>query len=291
MVDAGARIEQFMPAAQAASFTARQNDPSKFKLSASGGKATWVDDTGYPHSEDLVKNGKMLNPITGQYDLNQKKTETDGSEYTLDTGKYAEFVNSGRKDIDAFMKDPANYIQTWKGTAAKSSSSSGGGSSSGGKSSGGSSYGNKSTGQTGLFIDTAGLGAQVYENGQMLGESDIIIEVEAGVHTVTIQKTGYKSYTIPVQVYEGSIARKAVTLYAASTTTTTPTLTTVEKFLNAVGGENVLSPDHIVYAYAISNGDSALAAAAKAASSPTFTGSWAFTANDVLSLITIYGGV
>jgi hypothetical protein len=281
MVDSGARIEQFMPAAQAAAFTARQNDPSKFKLTATGSKVSWVDDTGYPHYEDLVKNGKILNPETGQYDLDQKRTEEDGSEFTLDTGKYAEYINSGGKDVAAFVKDPANYIQTWKGTGSSSSKGSGG------RSSGGSSYSKKSTGQTGIFIDATGLGADVYENGAKIGVTDVIIEVEAGVHTITIQKTGYKSYTVPVQVYDGSIARKSVTLYTTSGTT----LTNTEKFLDAIGGENALNPYHIVYAYAISQGDSTLAASAKAAASPVISGTWSFTSTEVLSLITTYGGV
>jgi hypothetical protein len=88
-------------------------------------------------------------------------------------------------------------------------------------------------------------------------------------------------------VYDGSIARKSVTLYTTSGTTQTNT----EKFLNAIGGENSLNPNHIVYAYAISQRDSALASSAKAAASPAITGTWSFTSTEVLSLITTYGGV
>jgi hypothetical protein len=284
MVDSGARIEQFMPAAQAAAFTARQNDPSKFKLTASGNTVSWIDDTGYPHTSSIIQSGKLLNPVTGQYDINQKKSSEGGAEYTLDTGKYAEYINSGGKDITGFLSKEDNWACTYNCSSTGSKS---GGSGSGYSSkSGGSSY-SKSTGQTGIFIDTAGLGAEVYENGAKIGDTDVIIEVEAGVHTVTIQKSGYKSYTIPVQVYAGSIARKSVTLYPSSGTT----LTKAEQFINAVGGDNALNPDHIVYAYAISQSDNALATAAKAAASPTITGTWTFTAIDVLNLITAYGGV
>lgn len=285
MINENSRIQQFLTADQATEFTARQNNPANFKVSASGNQVSWTDDTGYPHTENLIQSGKVLNPATGNYDIDQKKTESGGAELTLDTGKYAAFVNSGGKDVAAFLADPNNWICTYncsaKGTSGGKSSGGGGSS----KKSGGSSY-SKSTGQTGLFIDAAGLNAEVYEGTTKIGDTDVIIEVEAGVHTIIIKKAGYKSYTIPVQVYAGSIARKSVTLYVDSATQTT-----VQKFLAAIGGENVLSPDHIVYAYAIVNNDSALAASAKADASPTFTGTWAFTAADVLSLISTYGGV
>jgi len=288
MINDNARIQQFLTADEATAFTARQNNPSNFKISASGNQISWTDDTGYPHTENIIQNSKLLNPATGNYDVDQKKTESGGAEMTVDTGKYAAFINSGGTDVAAFLADPSNWICTYncsaKGTSGGKSS---GGKSSGGssKKSGGSSY-SKSTGQTGIFIDAAGLNAEVYEGTEKIGDTDIIIEVEAGVHTIIIKKAGYKSYTIPVQVYAGSIARKSVTLYVDSTTQTT-----VQKFLAAIGGENVLSPDHIVYAYAVVNNDSALAASAKADATPTFTGTWAFTAADVLSLISTYGGV
>jgi hypothetical protein len=259
------------------------NNPANFKYTAQGDQLYWTDLAGKQHFEVFDKNGKIFNPATGLYDKNLKKTEADGSEFTVDAGKLAAFYNSGSKDIDAFLADPNNYIQTWKGTGAKTGGSSGGGKSSG--KSGGSSY-SKSTGQTGIFIDAAGLNAEVWEGTAKIGDTDVTIDVEAGVHTIVIKKAGYKSYTVPVQVYAGSIARKSVTLYVDSTTQTT-----VQKFLAAIGGENVLSPDHIVYAYAVVNNDSALAASAKAEASPTFTGTWSFTANDVLSLIATYGGV
>jgi hypothetical protein len=215
-------------------------------------------------------------------------TEAGGAELTVDTGKYAAFINAGGTDVAAFLADPNNWICTYncsaKGTSGGKSygKSSGGGSS---KKSGGSSY-SKTTGQTGIFIDAAGLNAEVYEGTDKIGDTDIIIEVEAGVHTIVIKKTGYKSYTIPVQVYAGSIARKSVTLYVD-----TATQTNVQKYLAAIGGENVLSPDHIVYAYALLNNDSALAASAKADATPAISGTWSFSAADVLSLIATYGGV
>jgi hypothetical protein len=286
MINDNARIEQFLPASQAIEFAARQNNPSNFKISASGNQVSWIDDTGYPHTENIIQNSKLLNPATGNYDVDQKKTESGGAEMTVDTGKYAAFINSGGTDVAAFLADPANWICTYNCSGKSSGGKSSGGKSSGGsRKSGGSSY-SKSTGQTGIFIDAAGLNAEVYEGTTKIGDTDVIIEVEVGVHTIVIKKAGYKSYTIPVQVYAGSIARKSVTLYVDSTTQTT-----VQKFLAAIGGENVLSPDHIVYAYAVVNNDSALAASAKAAASPTFTGTWSFTAADVLSLIATYGGV
>jgi hypothetical protein len=248
-----------------------------------GGKATWVDDTGYPHTEELVKSSKLLNPSTGQYDIDQKRTEADGSEYTIDTGKYAEWVNNGGTNLAAFLADPNNWIQTWKGSGS-SSKSSGGGKSSGKSSKGGSSY-SKSTGQTGFFIDAGGINAEVWEDGKNIGTTDVVIEAEAGVHTVTVKKSGYKSYTVPIQIYAGSIARKSVTLYVDSTTQTQ-----AQKYIAAIGGENALNPDHIVYAYAILKNDSSLAAIAKSNAVPAISGTWSFSVSDVKSIIAAYEG-
>lgn len=283
-INDGARIEQFLDPADAAAFNARQNDPSQFKVSVVGGKATWVDDTGYPHTEEIVKSSKLLNPATGQYDIDQKRTEADGSEYTIDTGKYADWVNSGGTDLAAFLANPDNWIQTWKGSGSSSKSSGGGGKSSGGSSRGGSSY-SKSTGQTGFFIDAGGINAEVWENGANIGSTDVIIETDAGVHTVTVKKSGYKSYTVPIQVYSGSLARKSVTLYVDSTTQTQ-----AQKYITAIGGDNALNPDHIVYAYAILKNNSSLAAMAKAKAVPTISGTWSFTVDDVKSIIAAYEG-
>ena len=285
MINDNARIQQFLTADQATEFTARQNNPSNFKISASGNQISWTDDTGYPHTENIIQNGKLLDPSTGNYDVNQKMTEAGGAELTVDTGKYAAFINAGGTDVAAFLADPNNWICTYncsaKGTSGGKSSGGGGSS----KKSGGSSY-SKTTGQTGIFIDAAGLNAEVYEGTEKIGDTDVIIEVEAGVHTIVIKKAGYKSYTIPVQVYVGSIARKSVTLYVD-----TATQTNVQKYLAAIGGENALSPDHIVYAYAILNNDTALAASAKADANPAISGTWSFSSADVLSLISTYGGV
>ncbi|OPZ45723.1 MAG: hypothetical protein BWY95_01897 [Bacteroidetes bacterium ADurb.BinA104] len=292
LIDDNARIEQYMPADQAATFTARQNNPANFKVTATGTTVSWIDDTGYPHTTNLIQSGKLLNPITGQYDIDQKKTESDGSEFTIDTGKYAEFINSGSKDIAAFLADKENYIQTWKGTGSTSKTSSrgrsSGGRSSGGRSSGyksgGSTY-SKSTGETGIFIDAAGLNAEVYENGAVIGSTDEIIRVEAGVHTITIKKDGYKPYTLPVQVYNGSIARKSVTLYQDTSTTTK---SRAVRFAEAMGGVEAITPDHIVYAYAIARSNTSLASSAKSEAFPAITGNWAFVADDVKELITLY---
>jgi len=232
----------------------------------------------------VVKSSKLLNPATGQYDIDQKRTEADGSEYTIDTGKYAAWVNTGGTDLAGFLANPENWIQTWKGSGSSSKSSSSKSSGSSSKKSSGSSY-SKTTGQTGIFIDAAGISAEVWENGEKIGLTDVIIDVEAGVHTVTIKKSGYKSYTIPVQVYSGSIARKSVTLY-----TDTTTQTQAQKFITAIGGENALNPDHIMFAYATLKNNTALAANAKASAVPTISGSWSFTVTDVKALITAYGG-
>lgn len=285
LINDSARIEQFLSPADAAVFNARQNDPSQFKLTAVGDKATWIDDTGYPHTAELIKASKLLNPATGQYDIDQKRTEADGSEYTIDTGKYAEWVNNGGTDLAAFLADPNNWVQTWKGSgssSSKSSSKSSGGSSK--KSYGSSSY-SKSTGQTGFYIDAGGINAEVWENSENIGTTDVVITVEAGVHTVTVKKTGYKSYTVPIQVYSGSIARKSVTLYED-----TSTQTQAQKYISAIGGENALNADHIVYAYAVLKNNTALAAIAKSNAVPTISGSWSFTVTDVKSLITTYEG-
>jgi len=282
MVDSSARIEQFLPSDKAAAFSARQNNPMNFKVTASGNTISWVDDTGYPHQENIIQSGKVLNPLTGQYDINQKKQDESGAEYTLDTGKYAEYINSGGKDIAGFLAKPDSWTCTYN-CSASGSKGGGSGGKSGGKS--GSSY-SKSTGQTGIFIDTAGQGAEVYENSEKIGDTDVIIESTAGIHTITIKKAGYKSYTIPVQVYEGSIARKSVTLYADSSTGTTQT--SAQKFVTAIGGDNALTTDHIVYAYAIAMGNSTLATEAKSHATPVITGSWTFTPADVKNLIAIW---
>ena len=286
LIDENARIEQYMPADQAAIFTARQNNPANFRISATGTTISWIDDTGYPHTTNMIQNGKLLNPATGQYDIDQKKTTSDGSEFTIDTGKYAEFINSGSKDIAAFLADKENYIQTWKGTGSTSKTSSGGGGGGGSSSykSGGSTY-SKSTGETGIFIDAAGLNAEVYENGAVIGSTDEIIGVEAGVHTITIKKDGYKPYTLPVQVYNGSIARKSVTLYQDTSTTTK---SRAVRFAEAMGGVEAITPDHIVYAYAIARSNTSLASSAKSEAFPAITGNWAFVADDVKELITLY---
>ena len=220
MIDENARIEQYMPADQAAIFTARQNNPANFKATASGNTLSWIDDTGYPHTANIIQSGKLFNPTTGQYDIDQKKTESDGSEFTIDTGKYAEFINSGSKDIAAFLADKENYIQTWKGTGSTSKTSPGGG---GGG--GSSSYPSKKSTTpsepkvSGLFIDTAGLNAEVYEDGKFIGMTDEILNLEPGVHTITIKKDGYKPYTMPVQIYNGSLTRKSATLYQDTSAT------------------------------------------------------------------------
>jgi len=222
MIAESARIEQYMPADQAAIFTARQNNPANFKATASGNTLSWIDDTRYPHTANIIQSGKLFNPTTGQYDIDQKKTESDGSEFTIDTGKYAEFINSGSKDIAAFLADKENYIQTWKGTGSTSKTSSGGGGGGGG---GSSSYPSKKSTTpsepkvSGLFIDTAGLNAEVYEDGKFIGMTDEILNLEPGVHTITIKKDGYKPYTMPVQIYNGSIARKSATLYQDTSAT------------------------------------------------------------------------
>lgn len=289
MINENSRIQQFLTADQATEFTARQNNPSNFKISASGNQVAWTDDTGYPHTENIIQNGKLLNPKTGNYDVDQKMTEAGGAELTVDTGKYAAFINAGGTDVAAFLADPNNWICTYncsaKGTSSSKSYSKSSGGGGGYSKSSGSSY-SKTTGQTGLFIDAAGLNAEVYEGTDKIGDTDVIIEVEAGVHTIVIKKAGYKSYTIPVQVYAGSIARKSVTLYVD-----TATQTNVQKYLAAIGGDNALNPDHIVYAYAILNNNTALAASAKADATPAITGTWSFSAADVLSLISTYGGV
>lgn len=286
LVDDNARIEQYMPAEQAAIFTARQNNPANFKVTATGTTVSWIDDTGYPHTTGIIQSGKLLNPLTGQYDIDQKKTTSDGSEYTIDTGKYAEFINSGSTDIEAFLANDENYNQTWRGSGSKTSGGGGGGGSGGYSSgrSGGSTY-SKSTGETGIFIDAAGLNADVYEGTERIGSTDEIISVEAGIHTITIKKDGYKPYTLPVQVYNGSIARKSVTLYQDTSTTTK---SRAVRFAEAMGGVEAITPDHIVYAYAIARSNTSLASSAKSEAFPAITGNWAFVADDVKELITLY---
>lgn len=286
LIDENARIEQYMPADQAAIFTARQNNPANFRISATGTTISWIDDTGYPHTTNMIQSGKLLNPATGQYDIDQKKTTSDGSEYTIDPGKYAAFINSGSTDIEAFLADNENYNQTWRGsgTTSKSTGGGGGGGGSSGYKSGGSTY-TKSTGETGIFIDSAGLNAEVYENGALIGSTDEIIGVEAGVHTITIKKDGYKPYTLPVQVYNGSIARKSVTLYQDNSTTTK---SRAVRFAEAMGGIEAITPDHIVYAYAIARSNTGLASSAKSEAFPAITGNWAFVADDVKELIALY---
>ena len=133
LIDENARIEQYMPADQAAIFTARQNNPANFRMSATGTTISWIDDTGYPHTTNMIQSGKLLNPVTGQYDIDQKKTTSDGSEYTIDPGKYAAFINSGSTDIEAFLADNENYNQTWRGSGTTSKSTGGGGKSSRGQ--------------------------------------------------------------------------------------------------------------------------------------------------------------
>jgi hypothetical protein len=287
LVDDNARIEQYMPAEQAAIFTARQNNPANFKVTATGTTVSWIDDTGYPHTTGIIQSGKLLNPLTGQYDIDQKKTTSDGSEYTIDTGKYAEFINSGSTDIEAFLANDENYNQTWRGSGSKTSGGGGGGGSGGYSSgrSGGSTY-SKSTGETGIFIDAAGLNADVYEGTERIGSTDEIISVEAGIHTITIKKDGYKPYTLPVQVYSGSIARKSVTLY--QDTTPDDTKSRAVRFVDAMGGIEAITPDHIVYAYAIARSNTELATTAKAEATPKITGNWAFVADDVKELIALY---
>jgi hypothetical protein len=276
-----------MPAEQAAIFTARQNNPANFKVTATGTTVSWIDDTGYPHTTGIIQSGKLLNPLTGQYDIDQKKTTSDGSEYTIDTGKYAEFINSGSTDIEAFLANDENYNQTWRGSGSKTSGGGGGGGSGGYSSgrSGGSTY-SKSTGETGIFIDAAGLNADVYEGTERIGSTDEIISVEAGIHTITIKKDGYKPYTLPVQVYSGSIARKSVTLY--QDTTPDDTKSRAVRFVDAMGGIEAITPDHIVYAYAIARSNTELATTAKAEATPKITGNWAFVADDVKELIALY---
>jgi hypothetical protein len=55
-----------------------------------------------------------------------------------------------------------------------------------------------------------------------------------------------------------------------------------------MGGIEAITPDHIVYAYAIARSNTELATTAKAEATPKITGNWAFVADDVKELIALY---
>ena len=153
----------------------------------------------------------------------------------------------------------------------------------------------KTAEETGLFVDTGGLGAEIYEDGKLIGTADETIKLEPGTHTITMQKKGYKPYTFSVTVYDGHVYRKTATLYPDKSTTKTGTTATtitsrVEKFVDAVGGEEAITPDHIVYAYAIAKNKPDLAESARSESSPSIAGNWTFAEDDVKELISLYRG-
>jgi len=55
-----------------------------------------------------------------------------------------------------------------------------------------------------------------------------------------------------------------------------------------MGGIEAITPDHIVYAYAIARSNTGLASSAKSEAFPAITGNWAFVADDVKELIALY---
>ena len=201
LVDPQARFETYLPPETATAVLAYNNNPFNHNYTVSGDTISWVDSTNYPHNENLVKNSKVLDPRTGDYSIDLKRKTEDGSEYTIDTGKYAEFLRSGGKDVEAFLKDEGNWIQTWKGTGSSKSSGKGGGGGGGRGGSGSSSSG----GQTGVLINSNNLQADVYENGEIIGKTDAVIEVEAGLHTFLVKKEGYREATTAIQIPEGRV--------------------------------------------------------------------------------------
>ena len=258
LINENARIEQYLPADKAAAFTARQNNPVNFKITASGDTISWIDDTGYPHTENIIKAGKILNPATGQYDINQKKQESSGAEYTLDTGKYATWLSSGGKDSAAFLADSSNWTCTYncsKSTSSTKKSSSGGSSYS--KSS---SSSTKTASETGLFVDAGGIQADITIGGAVVGKTDEKIPMSAGTYDIVISKTGYKSRTMAgVVIYSSGYRNLSVTLYKDTTSTTSTTTTSssdhdVCAMLRDIGGVNALTSDHVMWIFYLYKG-------------------------------------
>jgi hypothetical protein len=265
IINDNARIEQYLPADAAAAFTARQNNPVNFKITASGDTISWIDDTGYPHTENIIKAGKVLNPTTGQYDINQKKQDSGGAEYTLDTGKYATWLSSGGKDTATFLADSSNWTCTYncsKASTTKKTSSSGGSS----YSKGSSSY-TKTAAETGLFVDAGGLQADITIAGAVVGKTDVKIPMAAGTYDIVFSKTGYKSRTMAgVVIYTSGYRNLTLTLYkdtssgsttTGDTTTTTPASSSdhdVCAMLRDIGGVNALTADHVLWIFYLYKG-------------------------------------
>ena len=256
LINENARIEQYLPADKAAVFTARQNNPANFKITASGDTISWIDDTGYPHTENIIKAGKILNPTTGQYDIDQKKKDSGGAEYTLDTGKYATWLSSGGKDSATFLADSSNWTCTYNcGKSSTTKKSSSGGSSY----SKSSSSSTKTASETGLFIDAGGLQADITIGGAVVGKTDEKIPMNAGTYDIVISKTGYKSRTMAgVVIYSSGYRNLSVTLYKDTTsTTTTPASSSdhdVCAMLRDIGGVNALTSDHVMWIFYLYKG-------------------------------------
>ena len=260
MIDAGV-IEgsdamDILPDNKKNEFELYNSDPKNFDaVITADGTVSWGDLTGYQHRESVVNSQKLVyNPSTGKWDSQIPATWTDtktGASYNLDTSKYIDFLNKygiknvSQADLQSFLSTNP-WICTYKcgssssGTMSKTSS--GYSKSYTPYSSSGSYSGTK---KTGIYFHANDVQADVYENDQLVGQTDAEIECEAGDHTFVIQKDGYKTRTITVNIYQNSMYNKYITLYKDSTADYS-----ICTYVDDIGVSN-LTMDHLVYVYAL----------------------------------------
>jgi hypothetical protein len=69
---------------------------------------------------------------------------------------------------------------------------------------------------TGIIIDTGGLNANVYINGNLMGKTDDKIDIKAGTYSATLKKTGYNDTTVTVTSIDGVYTTSKATMTVKS---------------------------------------------------------------------------
>lgn len=251
-----------MPADMKQEFSNYNSDPANFKDTVTvtqGGDVTWTDLTGRFQSAYAVNGPMAFNPTTMKYDIPVKKTEANGSQWELNRQAYYDWANKkGAGTLAEFTASSEAYTCTYKCDATTSSTSKK--SSSGGSSySKSSSSSTKTTSETGLFIDTGGLQADITIGGAVVGKTDEKIPMDAGTYDIVISKTGYKSRTMAgVVIYSSGYRNLSVTLYKDTTSTTMPPASSSDHdvcaMLRDIGGVNALTSDHVMWIFYLYKG-------------------------------------
>ena len=207
--------------------------------------AQWVKDyaSGATNlSWDEFKNVQGAYAITGSY------THKDGAPAGSYDMTVNEWSSAGPSDTNPF---------TIAGISGSGFATGSGGSSdkwSGFKGYGGGGYGGGSWGsswssepvQTGLFVDSGGLKAEIYYEGQLIGYTDgDIIPMEPGEYKLTFKKPGYQSRTQVVMIYTTKTTSIYVKLYEGSDPIS------ICDYIDGIGGSGKLTYGHVCHIYAL----------------------------------------